>query len=101
MKTALVGVGAAGIVSTVACGLFLSGEGSASKMTDVMDTSVLLGLAFGAILAVGLATMTKTVRSRKHEAPGSEIDWARTCPKCGALMRKRRAFCPECGADLR
>lgn len=101
MKTALVGVGAAGIVSTVACALFLPGDSSAFRMTDVVDTSVLLGLAFGAILAVGLATMAKAVRSRKHEAPGSEIDWAQTCPKCGAFMCKRRNFCPECGADLR
>ncbi len=101
MKTALVGIGAAGIVSTVAFALFLPGEDSALRMTDVMDTSVLLGLAFGAILAVGLARMAATVKSRKHEMAGSQVDWAQTCPKCGAFMRKRRNFCPECGADLR
>lgn len=97
----MVGIGAAGIVSTVAFALFLPGEGSALRMTDVMDTSVLLGMAFGAILAVGLARMAESVRSRKHESAGSLVDWAKTCPACGALMRKRRSFCPECGADLR
>ncbi len=100
MKMALVGIGAAGIVSTVACTLFLPGE-RPFEMADLVDTCLLLGLGFGAILAVGLAAMAQTVRSRRQEALGSEIDWAQNCPKCGAFMRKRRSFCPACGADLR
>ena len=101
MRHPLVGIGAAGIVSTVAFTLFIFGESSNIEISDIMNTSVLLGLAFGAILAVGLATMAKNLRSGKQEIIASKSDWTKTCPRCGTFLRKRRNFCPNCGEDLR
>jgi len=45
MKMALVGIGAAGIVSTVACTLFLPGQ-EPFEMADLVDTCLLLGLGW-------------------------------------------------------
>ncbi len=101
MKYPLVGVGAAGIVSTVAFSLFLPGEGARFGIGDILDTSLLLGMAFGAILTVGLAAMAKNLSTREGGPIASKTDWCKTCPSCSTFIRKRRNFCPHCGADLR
>lgn len=101
MKHPLVAVGAAGIVSTFAFSLFVLPQSSSFGVDDVMETSVLLGLAFGAMLVVGLATMAKTLQGRRRRRPASGTEWTTHCPVCGAFIRRRRSFCPNCGADLR
>jgi len=101
MRHPLVAVGAAGIVSTFAFSLFVLPQSSSFSVDDVMQTSVLLGLAFGAMLVVGLATMAKTLQGRRRNPVSSGTEWTTRCPVCGAFIRRRRSFCPNCGADLR
>ena len=100
MKYPLVGIGAAGIVSTVTFSLFIPG-GSGFALGDFFNTSLLLGLAFGAILAVGLAAMAKTLQTRRAGPVASGTDWSRQCPNCQTFIRKRTHFCPHCAFDLR
>ena len=101
MRYPLVGIGAAGIVSTVTFSLFIPGESSGFVLNDFFNTSLLLGLAFGAILAVGLATMAKTLQARKTAQVASGTDWTKKCPNCETFIRKRTHFCPSCAYDLR
>ena len=101
MRYPLVGIGAAGIVSTVTFTLFLPGDSAGFGLNDLMNTSLLLGLAFGAILAVGLATMAKTLHTRRSADTTSGTYWTRECPNCGIFIRKRTHFCPNCAHDLR
>ena len=100
MKYPLVGIGAAGIVSTVTFSLFVPG-GSAFGINDFVNTSLLLGLGFGAMLAVGLATMARTFQTRKKGSITSGTDWSKQCPNCGTFITKRAHFCPNCAYDLR
>ena len=101
MRYPLVGIGAAGIVSTVTFSLFVPGESSTFALNDFFNTSLLLGLAFGAILTVGLATMAKTLQARKVDHAASGTDWMQKCPNCETIIRKRTHFCPSCAFDLR
>jgi hypothetical protein len=100
MKHPLVGIGAAGIVSTVAFTLFILPESPNFEMNDVLDTTVLLGLAFAAVLAVGLTKMANNLRRRDNRTP-SPTNWSTKCPECGRHIARRTTFCPSCGADLR
>ena len=101
MKYPLVGIGAAGIISTVTFTLFMPGGSSGFEVTDYVNTSLMLGLAFGAILAVGLATMAKTLQAKRRQHAASGTDWSTKCPRCGTFIRKRTHFCPNCAQDLR
>jgi hypothetical protein len=96
-----VGIGAAGIVSTVTFSLFIPGDSAGFALNDFFNTSLLLGLAFGAILTVGLATMAKTLQTRRGRTVVSGTDWMKECPNCGTFIRKRTHFCPNCAFDLR
>jgi hypothetical protein len=103
MRSSYVGVGIAGVVSSVVFALFPL-DGCPMSSGGLVETLLLLGTTFGAVLFVGFVSRPSRPKNVSpgdgHRAPTPGSEWCRRCPRCRRVVSRRRSFCPECGSNM-
>ena len=96
----MMGIGVAGLVSSIIFVIFPLDESFAWTGSDLLSTLGLLTMTFAVILLMGL-TINPTKRTSRDGSSPTGSRWLKQCSKCGKTLRRRTAFCPACGVDVR
>jgi hypothetical protein len=100
MKITFVGVGIAGLISSISFTLYPLGGWPRLEGGDLFDTLVLLGFTFGAVLFVGFASGPNKVSGGDNREGYGVYGWRKSCPRCSSVTTKKTSFCPKCGLNL-